>query len=557
MAVTAAVVQPAAGGTYEIALLDALGVELTRDAFPFPDFIGRARELEEREHPRWVFADTSAVYGDLLAAGVRLQRAHDIRLVDAILAQAIADSVWARRAASPPSIPHAPDSLFSDELSSNEDSLDILSAAYRAHIDAVETDDRLQLLCAAESVGALVAIELRAAGLPWDVATHERLLDQTLGARVVGGFTTTKMAVLAEEVRTALRDPTLNLDSQQRLLRALRRAGLDVASTNRWELAEYDHPAIKPLIAYKHMHRMLTANGWNWIREWVHNGRFRPVYVPGGVVTGRWASAGGGALQIARTLRPAVRADDGWRLIVADVAQLEPRMLAAISRDERLAAAGRGQDLYSGIVASGTVATRDEAKIGMLGAMYGGTTGDSGRVAPQLRRGFPRAMAYVDEAAAAGERGERVRTFLGRTSPLPSASWRAVQRDAQTADASSEAEHRARSIARDWGRFTRNFVVQGTAAEWALIWLGEIRHRLWLLGEAAPTAAASGPVFATRPHLAFFLHDEIIVHTPAALAEEAARAVREAADAATRRLFGQAPIDVPLDLKIALDADKG
>ena len=35
-----------------------------------------------------------------------------------------------------------------------------------------------------------------------------------------------------------------------------------------------------------------------------------------------------------------------------------------------------------------------------------------------------------------------------------------------------------RRSARDRGRFTRNFVVQGTAAEWALCWMGEIRRRL-------------------------------------------------------------------------------
>ena len=68
---------------------------------------------------------------------------------------------------------------------------------------------------------------------------------------------------------------------------------------------------------------------------------------------------------------------------------------------------------------------------------------------------------------------------------------------------------------------------------------------------------ASGPVFSTRPHLAFFLHDEVMVHAPAERAEAAAEAVREAAAAAGRLLFGDFPIDFPLELRIAETAREG
>ena len=221
------------------------------------------------------------------------------------------------------------------------------------------------------------------------------------------------MVESAAQVREALGDPQLSLDSPPRLLRALHRAEIDVESTSKWELTRYDHPAIEPLLRYKKQSRLLAANGWAWLDEWVHEGRYRPVYVPGGVVTGRWASSGGGALQIPRQLRPALRADEGWRLVSADVAQLEPRVLAAMSADTAMATAGAGKDLYSGIVDAGIVASRQEAKVGVLGALYGGTTGDSGRVVPRLRRTFPDAMALVDGAAATGERGGTVSTWLG------------------------------------------------------------------------------------------------------------------------------------------------
>jgi DNA polymerase-1 len=360
-------------------------------------------------------------------------------------------------------------------------------------------------------------------------------------------------------VREALGDPTASLDSQPKLLRSLHRAGVLAESTSQWELAEYRHPVIEPLLEYKKLSRLLSANGWSWLAEWVHDGRFRPVYVPGGVVTGRWASSGGGALQIPRQLRGAVRADHGWRLVIADVAQLEPRVLAAMARDTALADAARGKDLYVGIVGTGAVALRSEAKVAMLGAMYGATTGDSGRLVPRLRRTFPRAMALVDDAARTGENGGVVTTWLGRSSPPPSTTWHDAQSRASEVEASGIDETRARRSARDRGRFTRNFVVQGTAAEWALAWMADLRGRLAAMPPVAQHDAAprSGPVFATRAHLAFFLHDEVMIHAPAERVDEAVAAVRDSAAAAGRLLFGDFPIDFPLELRVAESAEKG
>ena len=52
------------------------------------------------------------------------------------------------------------------------------------------------------------------------------------------------------------------------------------------------------------------------------------------------------------------------------------------------------------------------------------------------------------------------------------------------------------------------------------------------------------------PHLVYFLHDEIIVHTPREHADTVAAAVHETAHAAGRLLFGDFPVDFPLDLAI-------
>jgi DNA polymerase-1 len=210
--------------------------------------------------------------------------------------------------------------------------------------------------------------------------------------------------------------------------------------------------------------------------------------------------------------------------------------------DRDMVAAGAAGDLYAGIVASGAIDTREHAKVALLGAMYGATQGDGGRLMPHLARAYPKAIAMVEDAARAGEKGEIVTTRLGRSSPLPGETWRTLQDEAYGEVATPAAADRARSYARSWGRFTRNFIVQGTAAEWALCWMASLRKRLRDLG--------GDEWFGDTAHLVFFLHDEVVVHTPEHLAERVADEVRAAATDAGRLLFGALPVDFPLTVAI-------
>lgn len=508
---------------------------------------------------RWVWDDTARWYPAVLAAGGRVARCVDLRLAHRILRNALATrgSALAAAPAGPWDAPgqearitaHAQASLFDDALfapSAPDDSADPV-VELRAQLDAVAgstAPGALRLLLAAESAGALVAAEIRHAGLPWRADVHERLLEDALGPRVPYGVRPRRLEEIATELRVLLDDPGLNPDSPAEVLRSLRRAGLVVDSTRKWELQRLEHPVIEPLLEYKRLARLLTANGWNWLDEWVHGGRFHPEYAVGGVVTGRWAANGGGAMQLPKGVRSAVVADDGWKLVVADVAQLEPRVLAAMSGDTAMAAAGNGRDLYDGVVASGAVETRQQAKGAMLGAMYGATQGEGGRLVPRLTRAFPRALGLVDRAARTGERGEPVTTLLGRTSPVPEQSWFDARNRAYAVEGTPAMQRAVESRARSWGRFTRNFVVQGTAAEWACAWMGALRTRL---AERWP-----GPVTA-GPHLVFFVHDEIVVHSPASDADEVAVLVEAAAADAGRLLFGDFPVTFPLSVAVVDD----
>jgi DNA polymerase-1 len=517
--------------------------------------------LEAAAHPRWVWDDSAHWYPLLLAAGVRIERAVDLRLSHAILRRSSLSNNSALAAAAPSSW-DGPRALAPRQRQEttlfdfDEGPVDVAATLdalaefrlQRAAITASADPSRLGLLLAAESAGGLIAAEMQFAGLPWNAERHDELLTSVLGARPAPGVRPAQMEALLERLRHALGDPDANPDSPQELVKALRRAGIQTESTRSWELKNIAHPAIEPLLAYKKLSRLLTANGWNWIDAWVKEGRFHATFVPGGVVTGRWAADGGGALQLPHAVRGAVIADPGWKLVVADAAQLEPRILAALSGDRAMAAAGRDQDLYNGIVASGAVDTRAHAKLGMLGAMYGGTSGESGRMLPRLAKAYPHAIRFVEDAARAGERGEIVSTRLGRSSPAPSDAWLDGQAEA-SGDGSEPARRRAQTEARSWGRFTRNFVVQGTAAEWALCWMAGLRGRLSEL-------AGPGALLRDGPHLAFFLHDEIMVHTPAELADDVARIVRETAAEAGRLIFGDAPVQFPVTVAIVDSYDQ-
>jgi DNA polymerase-1 len=67
----------------------------------------------------------------------------------------------------------------------------------------------------------------------------------------------------------------------------------------------------------------------------------------------------------------------------------------------------------------------------------------------------------------------------------------------------------------------------------------------------------TGPL-VSRPHLVFFLHDEVVVHTPAALADAVVAQATAAAATAAGLLFRDLAIDFPLNTSIVRSyADAG
>jgi DNA polymerase-1 len=502
---------------------------------------------------RWLWPSTAELYPASLRAGLRVSRCHDLELVEALLLGAEGHwgaprslaAVWARLNGAPvppdsAAHPMAPpgenqDALFdASPARPGPDGFEAMTALLDGYanqltrIDALASPGRFRLLAAAESAGGLLAAEMGYDGLPWSEPAHEELLLDLLGEPSPMGGAPRKLAALTEEISAAFGGARVRPDSPADVLKAFHRAGFPVTSTRSWELRDIDHPAVPLLRRYKELYRVWTAHGWAWRAMWVRDGRFHAEYVPAGVVSGRWATRGGGALQIPRVIRGAVRADPGWRLVVADAGQLEPRILAAVSGDPGMMRAAGAGDMYAALAQDAFGGNRAQAKVALLGAMYGQTGGQAAPALATLRRSYPIALSYVEDAARTGESGGLVRSWLGRTSPPPDVNWQSwtTERAEPSADESRASGARARAR----GRFTRNFVIQATAAEWALALLATLRADL----------------AGTPARIVFFQHDEVIVHAPAEQADEVAAAVAAAGVSASRLLFGSTPVTFPM-----------
>ena len=394
------------------------------------------------------------------------------------------------------------------------------SAALRAmerqseRIGTTRSDpERVRSTARSESAAEYLCAELTIDGLPIDVAEAERIIGEAVGPRPRDDADAERRRRErdAEVLRHAPpgRPPDLRNPGDVRAL--LRRVGVDVPDTRAWRLEQHrtEHPLVEALLTWRKAERIATTYGYRWLDEHVRDGRLRGDWSSCDGAAGRM-TASAGLHNLPAELRPAVAAEPGHVLVRADLGQIEPRVLAALSGDQALTAATAADDLYRP-VATRLGVERDVAKVAVLGAMYGATTGTSAHALRGLEREYPIAMGVLEQAAAAGRRGDDVVTIGGRRVRM----WT----DERTDDAGVGDIDRARSVAAARGRYARNALVQGAAAEFFKVWAVTVRER-------------------TRPvgaRIVLCLHDELLVHVAEERATEVAAALVEALDESAHR----------------------
>ncbi len=192
-------------------------------------------------------------------------------------------------------------------------------------------------------------------------------------------------------------------------------AGIDVPDTRAWRLEEFKDrsPLVSALLEWRKAERIATTYGYAWLDEHLGaDGRLRGAWTGSDGAAGRM-TASSGLHNMPAVLRPAVLAEDGHLLVRADLGQIEPRVLAAVSGDTALAAATAADDMYLPVAAELGV-DRPTAKVAMIAAMYGQTTGHGGEAARRMRAAYPVAMGYLDAADRSARAGRDLRTYGGR-----------------------------------------------------------------------------------------------------------------------------------------------
>jgi DNA polymerase I len=497
------------------------------------DLAGVVGVVEDALRPRWVWWSNDTA-GVLISAGVRVARCWDIAAVHRLVFggwRADPARVWAQLhdlateavpAMAPPDLftyaedegdgddPVQPDGYLRPEWASGGWSGALARVRRWAELAArvaalqqaslVELRDRPRARASAQSESAaeLLSAELSADGLPMDRGVAEEIV-----GRIVGPRPRTDKEVAdqrarrdAEVLHHAPARGHVDLRSPGQVRSLLASAGIDVPDTRAWRLRALGgtHPLVEALLAWRKAERVATTYGYAWLDDHLgDDGRLRGTWTGSDGAAGRM-TASAGLHNMPTEMRAAVVAEAGHVFVRADLGQIEPRVLAAISGDKLLARATLDDDMYAP-VADQLALDRATAKVAMLGAMYGQTTGDGARALRRLEAAYPVAMTYLADAYRSGLAGRDLRTYGGRLVPMGTLSPREM------------GVSEARGVASARGRYGRNALVQGAAAELFKVWAVTVRAR----------AARHGA------QIVLCLHDELLVHVPVGNADIVAR----------------------------------
>jgi DNA polymerase I len=375
-----------------------------------------------------------------------------------------------------------------------------------------------------ESAAELLCAELMLDGLPVDRAAADDVIGSFVGPRPSSEQEAAEFRRVRDDAVLvhAPQGDTTDLRNPGQVKALLMRVGIDVPDTRAWRLEEMrtTHRLIDALLTWRKAERVLTTYGYGWLDDNVGvDGRLRGAWSGSDGAAGRM-TAQAGLHNMPADMRVAVIAEAGHVFVRADLGQIEPRVLATVSGDAALATATMADDLYAP-VAQRLGVERAVAKVAVLAAMYGQTSGTAGQALRGLESAYPVAMRYLHDAAAKGEAGTNLRTFGGRLVRMGETPYGLSDRD-------------ERSMAASRGRYARNAMVQGAAAELFKVW--------------AVTVRARGASIGAR--IVLCLHDELLVHVPIEHAEEAVLLLDNCLQEAAHRWTSGGPVRFVTDTSI-------
>ncbi|WP_201387976.1 DNA polymerase [Ktedonobacter sp. SOSP1-85] len=344
---------------------------------------------------------------------------------------------------------------------------------------------------------------------------------------------------------------TINLASPPQLLAALRALGVPVTATDEETLEPYtkEHTAVASLLQWKELHKFASSFGENLLAMIDTDGRLRTDYAQIGAVSGRIICSKPNLQQIPaeeeeegqeEPVRRCFVASPGYRILKADLSNIELRILAEVSRDQtmlRLFAEGKDlhaetaklmfhlspetdtkKHLYKG------VPVRKIAKTINFGLAYGmGANGLANRAGVDLPTAKSLIRTYFE-------------TYRGIARWLPLTAKQALEQGYAVTLAGRRRTFGSIPTSVDWSREVRasaersakNHPIQGTNAD-------ILKRALALLHASLPPGA----------HLILAVHDEIVVECPESCMAEAEQAMKEVMVQACRDFLKVVHIPAP------------
>lgn len=298
-------------------------------------------------------------------------------------------------------------------------------------------NDDVARVCAIEGAASVAFAEMELTGLALDTEAWQRQLDTSREGRAEA-----RKLLDREFWDVADRDlfggTTINYDSDEEVLTALGKLGVELSTTRREVLLATGHPAAIKLAEYREHQKIVSTYGDSFLVH-VHKttGRLHPRFRAIGASTGRTSCSEPNLQNIpaGSAFRECFRAPDGRKIITADYAGAELRIIAEASKDPVfLSALSNGEDLHS-VVASRlfkkTVSKEENADLrarakainfglayGMgargLARQLGVSDSEGDRLIDDYFRAFPKIRKYLEGSAQEALRRGWASTMGGR-----------------------------------------------------------------------------------------------------------------------------------------------
>ncbi len=238
--------------------------------------------------------------------------------------------------------------------------------------------------------------------------------------------------------------------------------------------------------------------------------------------------------ELGRDIRKAFRPQSsGWKILAADYSQIELRLMAQYSKDERLIEAFKnGEDIHTATAAhvfgtnlfGVTEDQRRRAKVVNFGIMYGAgpfrmsneleiTRGEAAELISDYFNTYPGIRRYLDETIEFAREHKFVQTLFGRKRPVPDI------------DASNRMSREGAE------RIATNMPIQGTAADIIKLAMIQVHKRI--------------KAEALKSKMILQVHDELVFEVPDGEVETLSVLVRETMEHAVE-------LDIPLTVDIGM-----